>query len=538
MPNDMNGSAPDPVLISDQSSSEPGGMLPEGGVDQRPGSARRFSRGRSIRKWILLALLLLLLGLLGYSAYYFNQNKSLPIPGLGRLEAALTPPEYLFSITGAGSNQLKNPVGVGVGRDGRVYAVDFDNKRISVFNQNGRYLFSFSKVADGKATALRAPVHLAIAKDGNIWVTDRRLRGIYIFTADGKFVRKFLPNGDPNFQWSPLALTFDADGALRVTNVAFSDQHEVIYFDSSGQIKKRVGQTAQVKNAEEAPGFFYFPNGLAVTSDGRVYVSDGDNRRVQVLDDAGLFKRFVATSGVPRGIAIDSQKRLYVVDALAHQVDIYDLEGKALTKFGEQGFGPGQFNYPNDVALFNNRIFITDRGNDQVQVWGWPTTAIPVVRAPSTPLGWLLCLSPLLLLPLLLLLRRKRFAVTEDFVDAMIAVGRVDMLEERRFRFVTPEPDHGVFVGRVEEGVDLGEVIQAEPYSDSDARAIAEWLGVSETTSIRLSVAKRTKGLCTEDEELRRFAIIMDIAVYDQAEFIARYARQARGSDDEYQGTV
>lgn len=489
--------------------------------------ARKMGPRERNRKLLLLTLLVVALAALSYSAYYFTVNRSVPIPGIAPEGQPLDPPSYLFSITGTGAQKLLNPVGVALGRDGRVYVVDFDRRRIAVFTGTGNFLFAFNKIADGANTELGNPVHLVADKDGNIWVTDRRLKAIYIFSPAGKYLRKFLPDGKADFVWSPLALAFDADGGLKVTDVGDTAKHRVLYFDPTGKLVTQFGRTVQVDNSTAEPGAFYFPNGLAVSDSGDVYVSDGDNRRVQVFDKTGAFKQFVATSGVPRGAAIDGEDRLYVVDALAHQVDIYSLKGETLTKFGEQGFGPGQFNYPNDVTIQGNRIYVTDRENDQVQVWGWPTGGLPPLRPPSTPLGWLFCLSPLLLLPLLLLARRKRFTVTEDFVDALVAAGEVKMLAERRFRFVVPESEHDRYAGRVEDGVSLGDVIQPERHSASDAKAIAAKLEVPEATAVLLAVASRTKGLCTESVELRRLALALEIAVFNRELFAARFRRES-----------
>ncbi len=497
---------------------------------QDPSRQRMGSRERR-RKIIWLALLIALLAALAFLAYYFVVNKRLPIPGIAPTSGTgIQPPEYLFSITGSGANALKGPVGVAVGKDQRVYVVDFSRRRISVFNKNGGFLFAFDQVADGANTQLGNPVHIAMAPDGNLWVADRRNKAVYIFSAEGDFLRKFVPNGNEDFDWTPLAIAIASDGSVRITDVGDTAKHRLLYFDAAGNLTKQVGRTAQVVNPEDSPGYFYFPNGLAIADDGSVYVADGDNRRVQVFDTNGTFKQFVSTSGVPRGEAIDNTKDyLFVVDALAHQVDIYSLKGENLGKFGERGFGPGQFNYPNDIALMANRIYITDRMNDQVQVWGWPTGGLPPIKAPSTPLGWLACLSPLLLLPLLLLLRRRRFAVTEDFVGGMIATEYTQMLGERRFRFVVPEAEHARYEGRVVDGVDLGQVIKGETHSDSDARAIQQRLEVDEATAILLAIAQRTKGLCTEDERLRRLAVLLEIDVYDVAAFLARF-RKTQGS--------
>jgi DNA-binding beta-propeller fold protein YncE len=144
------------------------------------------SRERRRRLLLLLALLGLLL-LLSYLTYYFVQNRRLPSLGLAPLQSDyVAPPRYLYSIAGQGAAEMLRPVGVGVGADGRVYVVDFGHRRVSVFTNPGRYLFSFSKTEDGE---LINPVHLVV-KGNEVWVTERRHRTIYIFDLEGKYLRK------------------------------------------------------------------------------------------------------------------------------------------------------------------------------------------------------------------------------------------------------------------------------------------------------------------------------------------------------------
>ena len=184
-----------------------------------------------------------------------------------------------------------------------------------------------------------------------------------------------------------------------------------------------VGKTAQVNDPKTQPGVFYFPAGITVASDGTVFVSDGDNRRVQAFDKNGKFVRFINTSGVPRGIDTDAKGRVYVVDALAHNVGVYTQDGKSIVGFGEQGFGPGQFNFPNARRDRPRPAHLRQRPRQRaVQVWEWPAAVVPSAGAVAkSPYLWLLLL--LLLLPLLwwLLRRKKRYVVTPDFVDALIA---------------------------------------------------------------------------------------------------------------------
>jgi len=484
------------------------------------GSPKLTTRERRRRIW-LLALLLLLLALLSYATYYYVQNRRLPTVQLASPEKPLDPPQYLYSITGTGDNELERPVGVGVGPDGRVYAVDFGHDRVSVFTNAGRFLFAFRDIG-GKQ--LRNPVHLWI-KGNEVWVTDRRLREIFVFDLEGKYKRTFEPAGE-SLNWTPLALGFSNDNRLVVTDVGETKKHRIHFFSAEGSRTATVGKTFQATSLEDQPGGFFFPNGVAFSKDGRVFISDGDNRRLQVFSPTAEFKGFIDTSGIPRGIWIDAKDRMYVVDAVAHTVDVYDLKGKRLTQFGSNGFGPGQFNYPNDITVQGNRIYITDRDNHQVQVWGWPVAAPPAIAAPKTPAGWLACLSPLLLLPLLFLLRKTRIVVTPDFVDALVAAGEVTTVSKRRrLRLIAPEEDREFYEGRVIDGVDLGDLIDLEPFSESDARAIAEKLEVGERESVLLSMAQRAKALATEDKDLRRLSPLADVRGVSFDEFREYFLR-------------
>lgn len=486
-------------------------------------SRARLTPRQTRNRIILLSVLLVLLALLSYATYYFVHNLRLPSLRVASVstEDLIEPPSFLYSIIGQGANALDRPIGLGVAKNGRVYVVDLGHSRISVFTNAGRYLFSFNKVEGG---TLRNPVHLVIKGD-EVWVTDRRLRGVFVFALDGTFKRQFRPKGETDFAWTPLALAFDSAGALRVTDVARTDGHRLIYFSEDGSRTVTTGRTVQVTDPQASPGGFLFPNGLAVAKDGRVFVSDGDNRRVQVFTKDGKFDYFVDTSGIPRGIAIDSADRLYAVDAVAHSIDVYDLRGKKLTSFGSQGFGPGQFNYPNDVTTDGRgRIYITDRENNQVQVWGWPVAQTPALAVPKTGGGWALCLTPLLLLLLPLALRRIRIVVTPDFVDALIASGRIaEVARRRKVLLVCPESDAERYADVTVDGVELASVVRAEVHSESDARRIQARLECDEYQSVILSMSVRARALATEDREMRRLAVLIDARVMDVAEFLDRY---------------
>jgi DNA-binding beta-propeller fold protein YncE len=476
----------------------------------------------------LLGVLALVLALLSYATYYYYQNHRFPIPAATGGVEKLSPPQFLYAFAGTGGTAMTKPTGLGIIGQ-RAYVTDFANRTVRAYSLTGDYLFEFGPITDGTHTHLDSPVHIAVAPDDTVWVTDRSLRGVYVFNEDGKFLRKFVPDHDPAFAWSPLAIAFAPNGDIFITDVGDSAHHRVLAFAPDGTLKAKWGKTAQVTGVSDSPGDFLFPNGLAVVGTGPsalVYVADGNNRRVQVFRTDGTFVRIINTSGTPRGLAVDAERRLYVVDALAHRVDLYSETGAALATFGENGTGPGQFNFPNDIALDpKGRIFVTDRENNQVQVWGFSVADIPgVTRVSPGSSWWLLLLLPLLLLPLLL--RRRRFVATPDFIDGMIAADLVPKMVNRRWRWVMAEDDGAAYAGRVVDGVALSDLLHPEPFSETDAGLIKTRLSTTLKTAGLLAMAKHYRVLCTEDQTLARLAAALGIDVYDRATWLAHFGKK------------
>ncbi|MBS3957083.1 MAG: hypothetical protein KGZ40_06110 [Clostridiales bacterium] len=486
----------------------------------------RSNAPASRRKIVALLVLLALLGTALWAIYYHNTYRRLPVPGIGGgAEEVVTPPEYLYSITGPeGDGALSEPLGVDVSAEGLVYVTDPTAGEVKVYTVEGEYRFSFSGINDEDATSLVTPVYVEVAPNGEVYVTDRRHRSLYVFSPSGEYLRKVEPaDAEEARIWAPLAIAFDDAGNLWVSDVGRNDLHQIIVFDPQGVEIRRFGGFAAAEEITDAPGRFYFPNGIVVR-DGLVFVADSNNRRIQVFDETGAFERIIRTSGIPRGIDMDGQGRLYVADALAHQGDIYDAAGERIASFGGPGVGPGQFRYTNDLAVDTRGfIFLTDRVNHQVQVWGWPDPIAPVPIVPETPVQWAFCLSPLVLLPLLLLARRRRFVVTEEFLEQIAAAGLIGkMAERKRWRWIVPAEEFERYKGREINGVALGDLLTPEVYSDSDTKNLMDRSGVSHDVAALLVLARRAKTLCTQDPEIARVARALGIDAYDARLFAER----------------
>jgi DNA-binding beta-propeller fold protein YncE len=111
--------------------------------------------------------------------------------------------------------------------------------------------------------------------------------------------------------------------------------------------------------------------GIAVVGQ-RIYVTDSVSGTLMCLDAKG----HVQWSRGPRdgfarptGLAA-APDLLYVVDTLKNRVVMVGLNGTVLGSFGTRGSGPGEFNFPTNIArTTDGRLLVTDTLNFRVQVF-------------------------------------------------------------------------------------------------------------------------------------------------------------------------
>ncbi len=142
------------------------------------------------------------------------------------------------------------------------------------------------------------------------------------------------------------------------------------------------------------PGQFNQPRGVAVSPDGtRVYVLDTQNNRIQVFDaesgellgiwgdgEGDDVSLALTDNGLgPYGLTVGADGLVYVADTWNHRIVVIDPDGQVVRSFGEFGnnedspdptINTATFYGPRGVAVYGNEVFVTDTGNERVEVFG------------------------------------------------------------------------------------------------------------------------------------------------------------------------
>jgi peptidylamidoglycolate lyase len=317
-------------------------------------------------KLSFIALLILVISQLNIgsvSAEQYNVIHGWPILPEGRI---------LGEATGVGVDS-RNHVFV-FHRAGRIWTDPLPEEpieatTIAVFDGN-----TGEMIAEWGQNLFIMPHGLTVDNQDNIWLTDVGMHQLFKFTNDGKHL-----------------LTVGVEGIPGVDSLHFNMPTDVAvlpngcFYVSDGYVNSRVVRFSTIGDYEfewgsrgSDPGQFDLPHGIALDAEGRVYVADRSNHRVQVFDSLGTFITQWQSEalGRPYSVAMGKDGKAYVVDGGDQPEQPPDrsralrlsLDGSIETTFGRFGNYDGQFRLGHDIAVGNDgAIYVVDAWGMRVQ---------------------------------------------------------------------------------------------------------------------------------------------------------------------------
>jgi poly(3-hydroxybutyrate) depolymerase len=305
--------------------------------------------------------------------------------------------------------QLLFPEAVTPAGDGSLFVVDTGNHRIRRVGLDGT-IRTFAGMAASSAflnpdreripaTAahLLLPEGLAIDRMGNLFIADTLDRIVREVTPAGVIstVAGKAPLGiDISFSGDngpatraelsfPTGLALNGAGQLFIAD---TENHRVRTVGPDGMITTVAGTGAAGfagDGSAAAAAQLNEPRGLAVDSQGGLFIADASNQRIRKVAPDGTITTVAGTGtagysgddGVatraqlnhPMGVAVDSQGNLFIVDQLNYRVRRVAPNGVITTVFGGAGAPAAPRYYPSSVAVDRSgSLLIADPFNHRI----------------------------------------------------------------------------------------------------------------------------------------------------------------------------
>lgn len=249
------------------------------------------------------------------SAVFYDNAKSrlyLADSGNGRLISFDSKFEYLSELV---DDSMVLPVGVVKSSEGIFYVVDAATHQVLSIDAGNKSIEALEFSGFPKGLEGFVPGSIAIGADDTLYLTDKMNKRILVFDVDGRYLRAVTVEDKAFRGFNDLRL--DSKGYLYAIDSVGAN---VYVFSDKGVLLSSFGG----RDTELQLGF---PVSVAVDSDGRIYVLDRHRAEVLVFNEKGTLQHTLMRKGYVEGrlhspsyIFIDSEDTLYVIDGSRVQI--------------------------------------------------------------------------------------------------------------------------------------------------------------------------------------------------------------------------
>jgi hypothetical protein len=244
---------------------------------------------------------------------------------------------------------LQLPKGISV-TERYIYVVDTQSENVSVFDQYGAFVRTFTQRGTGPNDLRSQPHNIVASPNGNITVASNT--GLHLYSESGQWISDYLHTNSFGSTWG---LTVDSLGNVYANQFYYA---VLEMFNSSGS-------KFQMFN------FGMARYGAALTKSGLLVVSDTNNNGIEWWSKDGKLQRRIDNStqsdvriSTPTSTAIDINGQLFVGEG--------GSTGSKITVWDESGLFRGIVNlegYTENITTFGPRLYVSNPALGQVVVY-------------------------------------------------------------------------------------------------------------------------------------------------------------------------
>ncbi|HJT24605.1 MAG TPA: hypothetical protein VJ873_08505, partial [bacterium] len=290
-------------------------------------------------------------------------------------------PTQVAGTLGSGNTQFNQPNGAAV-YGTNLYISDYSNNRVE------QYDTSLNWVQNIGVGQVSAPGQVAVDANGYLYVTNQGGNTVMVFNPSSPAtpVLTFGSSGTGNGHFSnPIGLAVDTDGSVYVCDWNYIVQKFQVQLTGTPSATWLL----QWGGTGSTNGKFNGCSAIAVDGSHNVYVDDTNNYRIQKFDSSGNYITQFGSNGTGLGqfqgswgIQFGPCGNLYATDRVANFIQVFSSTGTALSQYGTTGSGTGQFDGIMGIAFDgSNNMFTTEYINNRLQKF-FPC-ALPCAPTPT-----------------------------------------------------------------------------------------------------------------------------------------------------------
>ena len=205
-----------------------------------------------------------------------------------------------------------------------VYTLELTNHRVQKFTPDGKFILKWGFEDTGGRGAERTPHQLTVDYNGYVYLTDTNGHQILKFDENGKFIQSYGSKGSTEGKFlEPHGIVFDSNNTMYVTDMKNS---RVQVFDKDFNFIRQWGSfgTGPGQFSGTIPGIDYYEK------EDLVFVDDKRSTNFQVFDENGKSISKYGSKGKqdgqfnrPEDIAIDPEGKVFVADTGNSRIQVF-----------------------------------------------------------------------------------------------------------------------------------------------------------------------------------------------------------------------
>ncbi len=238
---------------------------------------------------------------------------------------------------------LVDIVGISIDEEDRVYAFGRSKRPLIVFDREGNVVDSWGE------GLFKRPHGSFMTDEGDIWLADDSSHVVYKFTRGGELLQTLGTLGSKSDTghrdgldiFEKLSSITRAGGPFNLpTGVAISSKGDIFVSDGYGNAcVHRFSPEGELILSWGEPGAgkgqFRLPHNIWIDRKDRIWIPDRENHRVQIFDTEGNFLDEWIDMWRPTHVYMDKDETVYISE-LSRRVSIFTIEGELLSRWGNE----------------------------------------------------------------------------------------------------------------------------------------------------------------------------------------------------------